>query len=125
MTPVPSPTASAPGRPSGAVVGPPALEAIGASRRFGRTQALHDVTLAIPAGSIAALVGPNGAGKSTLIRCWVGFERPDTGSVRVLGADPASDRAGAHRRQRVGDVEDRQAHGRASSSSSWCSVASP
>ncbi len=91
----PTLTASPPDRLPHAPGGTPALEASGVSRRFGRTQALCDVTLAIPAGSIAALVGPNGAGKSTLIRCWVGFERPDTGSVRVLGADPASDRAGA------------------------------
>ena len=73
----------------------PALEAIGVSRRFGRTQALLDADIAVPRGSIAALVGPNGAGKSTLIRCWVGFESPSAGSVRVMGVDPASDRVGA------------------------------
>jgi ABC-2 type transport system ATP-binding protein len=72
-----------------------ALEALGVSKRFGRTEALRDVQVAVPQGSIAALVGPNGAGKSTLIRCWVGFETPNAGSVRVLGVDPAADRAGA------------------------------
>lgn len=81
----------------------PALEAIGVSKRYGRaTEALHGVDVAIPAGSIAALVGPNGAGKSTLIRCWVGFETPSSGSVRVQGIDPATDRAGAV--QRLGYV---------------------
>jgi len=74
----------------------PALEAVGVSKRFGRsTEALRDVHVAVPQGSIAALVGPNGAGKSTLIRCWIGFETPTTGSVRVLGVDPVKDRAGA------------------------------
>jgi ABC-2 type transport system ATP-binding protein len=74
----------------------PALQAIGVSKRYGRsTEALRDVHVDVAQGSIAALVGPNGAGKSTLIRCWVGFERPSSGSVRVLGVDPAEDRAGA------------------------------
>ncbi|MBX3031507.1 MAG: ABC transporter ATP-binding protein [Chloroflexi bacterium] len=77
-------------------VRPPALEAKAVSKRFGRsTQALRDVHVSVPQGTIAALVGPNGAGKSTLIRCWVGFESPDAGAVRVLGVDPATDRAGA------------------------------
>ncbi len=73
-----------------------ALEAIGVSKRYRRgAEALREVHLAVPQGSIAALVGPNGAGKTTLIRCWVGFETPTAGSVRVLGVDPATDRAGA------------------------------
>lgn len=92
-------TPSAPGEPGSMPVdraGRPALEAVSVSKRFGRgTEALRDVHVAVPQGSIAALVGPNGAGKSTLIRCWVGFETPTSGSVRVLGVDPATDRAGA------------------------------
>jgi phosphate transport system ATP-binding protein len=35
---------------------------------YGRTQALHDITLGIPAGKVTALVGPSGCGKSTLLR---------------------------------------------------------
>lgn len=73
-----------------------ALEAVGVSKRYGRaTWALREADIAVPKGSIVALVGPNGAGKSTLIRCWVGLESPTGGSVRVLGVDPAADRAGA------------------------------
>jgi ABC-2 type transport system ATP-binding protein len=65
-------------------------------RRFGhRTRALRDVDLAIPAGSITALVGPNGAGKSTLIRGFVGFERPTSGRMTVMGVDPWRDRGRA------------------------------
>ena len=65
-------------------------------RRFGRrTEALRDVDLAIPAGSITALVGPNGAGKSTLIRGFVGFERPTSGRMTVMGIDPWRDRGRA------------------------------
>jgi ABC-2 type transport system ATP-binding protein len=58
-------------------------------RRFGRRiEALRGVDLAIPAGSITALVGPNGAGKSTLIRGFIGFERPTSGRMTVMGEDP-------------------------------------
>ena len=75
----------------------PALEAVGVSKRYRRSGpwALLDVDLAIPSGTITALVGPNGAGKSTLMRSWMGFERPTRGSVRVGGIDPQADRAGA------------------------------
>ena len=65
-------------------------------RRFGRrTEALRNVDLAIPTGSITALVGPNGAGKSTLIRGFVGFERPTSGRMTIMGIDPWRDRGGA------------------------------
>lgn len=65
-----------------------AAEGLGRRYRRGGPWALRDVTLAIPAGSITALVGPNGAGKSTLIRTWLGFERPDEGRALVRGLDP-------------------------------------
>jgi len=66
-------------------------------RRYRRTRpwAVRDVSLAVPEGSITALVGPNGAGKSTLIRACVGFERPDEGRLLVNGIDPQRDRTRA------------------------------
>jgi ABC-2 type transport system ATP-binding protein len=68
---------------------PPPLATHGLSKRYrGGIDALRDVDLEIPAGSVTALVGPNGAGKSTLIRVWVGFERPTAGHVTVAGIDP-------------------------------------
>jgi len=75
----------------------PALEATGLVKQYrgGRTVALDGIDLGIVPGSITALVGPNGAGKSTLIKAWVGFERPTSGSVRVLGIDPWTDLAKA------------------------------
>jgi ABC-2 type transport system ATP-binding protein len=74
-----------------------ALEAHGIGKRYrrGRPWALADVELAIPAGSITALVGPNGAGKSTLIKGYVGFERPTAGRLLVDGIDPWRDRGAA------------------------------
>ena len=66
-------------------------------RRYRRTRpwAVRDVTLAVPPGSITALVGPNGAGKSTLIRACLGFERPNEGRILVAGIDPRQDRTAA------------------------------
>jgi ABC-type multidrug transport system ATPase subunit len=59
------------------------IEASGLGKRYGGTWALHDCTLAIPAGHVAALVGPNGAGKSTLLNLATGLAAPSAGGVTV------------------------------------------
>ena len=61
------------------------IEASGLGRRYGRTWALRDCTVAIPAGHVAALVGPNGAGKTTLLNLAAGLAAPSAGDVTVLG----------------------------------------
>src|SRR3954453_8484688 len=72
------------------------FEAHGLGKRYRRRHwALRDVDVAVPAGSITALVGPNGAGKSTMIKAGVGFERPTAGQVLVNGVDPWRERARA------------------------------
>jgi ABC-2 type transport system ATP-binding protein len=68
-----------------------AFEATGLAKRYGRTWALRDCTLAVPEGRVAALVGPNGAGKTTLLRLAVGLRRPTRGAVRVFGRQPRDD----------------------------------
>src|ERR1700704_6067498 len=65
------------------------IEASGLGKRYGGTWALHECTLAGPAGHVAALVGPNGAGKTTLLNLAVGLAAPSAGGVTVLGGRPA------------------------------------
>jgi len=52
---------------------------------YGRVPAVHGVSLAVEAGSIAAVVGANGAGKSTLLRAIAGLNRIDSGSIELEG----------------------------------------
>jgi ABC-2 type transport system ATP-binding protein len=69
------------------------FEVNGISKRFGRIEALSDVSFQVRAGEVLGLIGPNGAGKSTLFECLAGVMPSDSGSVRVDGrAIPASDR---------------------------------
>ena len=63
------------------------LQAQALSISFGGLKAVQDVSLAVPAGSISALVGPNGAGKTTLFGLLSGFLRPDQGKVLFDGRD--------------------------------------
>lgn len=71
-----------------------AIETHGLSKRYGRTWALRDCTLGIPAGRVVALVGPNGAGKTTLLQIAVGLVRQTTGEIAMLdGLLPGSSEA--------------------------------
>lgn len=69
----------------------PAVDVRNVSRRFGRKDALTDVSLTVRHGRIHALLGPNGAGKTTLLRILAGLVDPDGGSV-VIEGDPSIDR---------------------------------
>ena len=57
------------------------------SKSFGDFEALKDVTLEVPKGSLTALLGPSGSGKSTLLRIIAGLEAPDAGSIRIDDED--------------------------------------
>jgi ABC-2 type transport system ATP-binding protein len=83
-----------------------AIETQHLSRHFGRTEAVHDLTLNVPTGSIFALVGPNGAGKTTTIKTLMNLWQPTSGSARVLGRDSRS--LGPATLQRIGYVSENQ-----------------
>jgi ABC-2 type transport system ATP-binding protein len=61
------------------------VETSGLSKTFGEREAVADLDLAIPRGSVSGFVGPNGAGKTTTIRMLLGLIRPTAGAGTVLG----------------------------------------
>ena len=60
------------------------------TKRYGSEAVLSDVGFSIQAGECVVLVGHNGAGKTTLMKLMLGLTRPTSGSVTVLGGNPAS-----------------------------------
>ena len=68
-----------------------AIRADGLAKSFGRTQALREVSLRVPPGSVCALLGRNGAGKSTTVRILTTLIRPDAGRAEVAGFDVTRD----------------------------------
>jgi ABC-2 type transport system ATP-binding protein len=60
-----------------------AIVARSITKRYGRLQALDDVSFVLPGGRVLGLLGPNGAGKTTLLRLLSGLIRADAGEIRV------------------------------------------
>src|SRR5436190_2613628 len=73
----------------------------GASR-----DAVHDLSLTLPAGAVVAVVGENGAGKSTLVKLLCGLHRPSAGPITVDGVDLAELNATAWRGSLSGAFQD-------------------
>jgi sulfate transport system ATP-binding protein len=67
------------------------IAVVDVTKRFGAFTALEQVSVAIPEGSLTALLGPSGSGKSTLLRVIAGLEQPDEGQV-LLGDEDVTDR---------------------------------
>ncbi len=62
-----------------------AIETRGLTRRYGRIEAIRDLTFSVSEGEVFGFLGPNGAGKTTTIRCLLGLIRPTGGAALVLG----------------------------------------
>ena len=60
-------------------------------KRYGSRTAVAGLSMTVERGEVLALLGPNGAGKTTTIEVCEGYRAPDSGSVRVFGADPIAD----------------------------------
>lgn len=66
-----------------------AIQIDSVSKRFGDKIAVDDLHLSVPRGAMYGVIGPNGAGKSTSLRMILSILFPDSGHIRVLGADSA------------------------------------
>ena len=90
---MPRPPESSPSQPKAATAdtrespkGEPVLEAVGVSRSFGPIEVLSDVSIAVRAGEVHAIIGENGAGKSTLMKIMSGHLAPSRGWLKLDGS---------------------------------------
>lgn len=67
------------------------------TKNFGAVRALDGLDLTVQRGEVHGFLGPNGAGKSTTIRILLGLVKADSGTVRLLGAEPWTDAMHLHR----------------------------
>ncbi|NLZ38615.1 MAG: ABC transporter ATP-binding protein [Firmicutes bacterium] len=68
-----------------------AIDIKGLKKSYGSVQALRGVNLSVKTGEILGFLGPNGAGKTTTIRCMLDLIRPQAGTIKILGSDPAKE----------------------------------
>lgn len=68
----------------------PTVRIAGVTKRYGRIEAVTDVSFDLGKGQRVALIGHNGAGKTTLMKLMLGLIRPTRGSIQVLGDNPAA-----------------------------------
>src|SRR3974377_1920503 len=66
----------------------PVIEINHLVRKYGRTEAVNDLSLRVQRGQCYGFFGRNGAGKTTTIKCLLNLLRPASGSVHVVGRDP-------------------------------------
>jgi ABC-2 type transport system ATP-binding protein len=85
----------------------PVVECDHVTVRYGKNVALRDVTTSFLPGAIG-LLGPNGAGKSTLLKALLGFLKPESGKMSVLGLDVAT--SPLEIRARLGYMPESDAH---------------
>ena len=76
----------------------PAIEIKNLAYSYGRGEAVHSLKLTVRPGTCYGLFGRNGAGKTTTMKCLLNLLRPQKGSIRVFGLDPAKDEVAVKRR---------------------------
>jgi multiple sugar transport system ATP-binding protein len=65
------------------------------NKRFGRIEAVRDLSLRVADGEFVVLLGPSGAGKTTTLRLVTGLDHPDSGSIAINGRDVTRDPPGS------------------------------
>lgn len=81
----------------------PIIEINGATKLYGSTVGVRNISLSVPAGVVFGFLGPNGAGKTTMINMMVNLIRPTSGNVTIFGLD--SSRHGLDIRKRIGYLD--------------------
>lgn len=66
------------------------LEVIGLVKKYGKDNAVNDISFSLQGGEVVGLLGPNGAGKSTTMKCIVGLLRKTAGEIYIGGHDHLS-----------------------------------
>lgn len=66
------------------------LEVIGLIKKYGKLNAVNNITFKLDGGEVVGLLGPNGAGKSTTMKCIVGLLRKTSGEISIGGHDHLS-----------------------------------
>jgi len=74
----------------------PAVEITHLRKTYGTLVAVDDVSLEVAEGEIFGILGPNGAGKTTTVECAIGLRSPDSGTIRLLGLDPQTQKDEVH-----------------------------
>ena len=69
------------------------------SKRYGRIQAVNQLSLEVSKGQVFGIMGPNGSGKTTTLGMVLDLIRPDSGSFKWFGEDPTKES-----RKRIGAV---------------------
>jgi len=85
---------------------PHVIETDRLTKHYGAFQAVRELSIRVPAGSITGFLGQNGAGKSSTLRMLLGMMRPTSGGGRVLGFDIADARQSVEMRRRVAYVSE-------------------
>lgn len=75
------------------------IEVQGLTKKFGKLNALDNLSVSLKKGQAVSLIGPNGSGKTTFIKCLLGMVIPDSGIIEFAGKNIARD---WHYRQNIG-----------------------